>query len=97
MRYRVIYFQCLCYLALPLCMVSMHLTRCVFLFPLFFLNFLFLKLQFMRRKMHISLLNHIVYTEPVARHIVWVCLSVCLMTTSVSPTKRDELIEMPSG
>jgi len=29
MRYRVIYFQCLCYLALPLCLVSMHLTRCV--------------------------------------------------------------------
>ena len=28
MRYRVIYFQCLCYLALPLCIVSMHLTRC---------------------------------------------------------------------
>jgi len=28
-RYRVIYFQCLCYLALPLCVVSMHLTRCV--------------------------------------------------------------------
>jgi len=29
MRYRVIYFQCLSYLALPLCTVSMHLTRCV--------------------------------------------------------------------
>ena len=29
MRYGVIYFQCLCYLALPLCIVSMHLTRCV--------------------------------------------------------------------
>jgi len=28
MRYRVIYFLCLCYLALPLCIVSMHLTRC---------------------------------------------------------------------
>ena len=41
MRYRVIYFQCLCYLALPLCIVSMHLTRCALwhvlcLFPLFF-------------------------------------------------------------
>ena len=41
MRYRVIYFQCLCYLALPLCIVSMHLTRCV-LWPVvcfFFLCF----------------------------------------------------------
>ena len=29
-RYRAIYFQCLCYLALPLmCIVSMHLTRCI--------------------------------------------------------------------
>ena len=27
--YLVIYIQCLCYLALPLCIVSMHLTRCV--------------------------------------------------------------------
>ena len=36
MRHRVIYFQCLCYLALPLCIVSMHLTRRVSLFPLFF-------------------------------------------------------------
>ena len=36
-RYRVIYFQYLCYLALPLCTVSMHLTRCMSLFPLFFL------------------------------------------------------------
>jgi len=27
MCYRVIYFQCLCYLALPLCIFSMHLTR----------------------------------------------------------------------
>jgi len=27
MLYYVIYFQCLCYLALPLCIVSMHLTR----------------------------------------------------------------------
>ena len=32
MRYRVIYFQCLCYLALPLCTVSVHLTRCALLF-----------------------------------------------------------------
>jgi len=51
-RYRVIYLQCLCYLALPLCTVSMYLTRCVSFFPLFF-NFLFLKLQFMRIKMYI--------------------------------------------
>ena len=28
-RYRVIFFQCLCDLALPLCIVSMHVTRCV--------------------------------------------------------------------
>ena len=27
--YNVIYFQCLCHLALPLCIVSMYLTRCV--------------------------------------------------------------------
>jgi len=38
MRYRVIYFQCLCYFALPLCIVSMHLTRCV-LVSFFFLCF----------------------------------------------------------
>ena len=56
MRYRVIYFQCLCYLALPLCIVNMHLTRCVSLFPLLFLNFLFLKLQFMRINMYIRLI-----------------------------------------
>ena len=59
MRYRVIYFQCLCYLALPLCIVSMHLTRCalwyvVCLFSFVFFNFLVLKLQFMRIKMYIS-------------------------------------------
>ena len=41
MRYRVIYFQCLCYLALPLCTVSMHLTRCV-LWHVVCLFFLFL-------------------------------------------------------
>ena len=41
MRYRVIYFQCLCYLALPLCIVSMHLTRCVYLFPLFLKKIVF--------------------------------------------------------
>jgi len=56
MRYHVIYFQCLCYLALPLCIVSMHLTRRVSLFPLLF-NFLFLKLQFMRIKMYIYKLD----------------------------------------
>ena len=43
-----IYFQCSCYLALPLCIV-MHLTRCV---SCFFFNFLFLKLQFMRMRMY---------------------------------------------
>jgi len=53
MRYRVIYFQCLCYLALPLCIVSIHLTRCVSFFFLRFSNSLFLKLQFMRIKMYI--------------------------------------------
>jgi len=61
MRYRVICFQCLCYLALPLCIVSrppMHLTRCapgyaVCIFSIVLLNFLFLKLQFMRIKMYI--------------------------------------------
>jgi len=47
MRYRVIYFQYLCYLALPLCTISMHLTVlcsltfCMSLFPLFFLIFVF--------------------------------------------------------
>ena len=41
MRYRVIYFQCLCYSALPLCVVSMHLIRCV-LVSFFFLCFQFL-------------------------------------------------------
>jgi len=41
MRYRVTYFQCLCYLALPRCIVSMHLTRCVLwhVVCLFFLRF----------------------------------------------------------
>ena len=60
MRYRVIYFQCLCYLALPLCIVSMHLTLsvlrhvvCLSVSFVFF-NFLFLKLQFMRIKMYIG-------------------------------------------
>jgi len=53
MRYRVIYFQCLCYLALPLCIVCMHLTRYVSFFFLCYFNFLFLKLQFMRIKMYI--------------------------------------------
>ena len=55
MRYRVIYFQCLCYLSLPLGIVSMHLTRVLdtlCLFSLFF-YFLFLKLQFMQIKMYI--------------------------------------------
>ena len=50
MRYRVIYFKCLCYLSHPLCIVLLvctwHVvffdTLCVSLFPLFFLNFLFL-------------------------------------------------------
>jgi len=62
MRYRVIYFQCLglCYLALQLCIVSMHLTRCVLSHVVclsfsVFLNFLFVKLQFMRIKMHIQI------------------------------------------
>jgi len=56
MRYGVIYFQCLCYLALPLCVVSMHLTRCVlwhvvciFFFCCFLIS-CFLKLQFVRKK-----------------------------------------------
>jgi len=57
-QYRAVYFQCWCYLALPLCTVSMHLTRCALwhvmcLFFLCFFNFLFLKLQFMRIKMYI--------------------------------------------
>ena len=56
MRYCVIYFQCLCYFALPLCTVSMHLTRCalwhvVCLFLLFLISCF--KLQFMRIKMYI--------------------------------------------
>jgi len=59
MRYRVIYFQCLCYLALPLCIVSMHLLvvffdRLCVSFSFVFFNFLFLKLQFMRIKMYIK-------------------------------------------
>ena len=61
LRYRVIYFQCLCYLALPLCIVSMHLTRCVsFFFPSSFFNLLFSKLQFMRIKMYTY--YHMTYT-----------------------------------
>jgi len=50
MRYRVIYFQCLCYLALPLCigLVSMHLIRCVLwhVVCIFFLSFFFKFLVF---------------------------------------------------
>ena len=46
MRYRVIYFQCLCYLALPLCIANYafdtlcSLTRCVSVFSLFLNKFL---------------------------------------------------------
>jgi len=69
MRYRVIHFQCYCYLALPLCtvcIVIIHLvyiwhvvffdTSCVFLFPLFFLLIsCFWSCNFMRIKMYIKL------------------------------------------
>jgi len=48
-----LFIMCLCYLVLPLCIVSMHLTRCVLrhvvcIFFLCFFNFLFSKLQFKR-------------------------------------------------
>ena len=53
MRYRVLYFQCLCYFAVHIVSIDAFDTLCyrVFLWPLLFYNFLFLKLQFMRIKM----------------------------------------------
>ena len=53
MRYHVIYFQYLCYFAVHIVSIDAFDTLCyrVFLLPLLFYNFLFLKLQFMRIKM----------------------------------------------
>jgi len=48
MRYRVIYFQCLCYLVLPLYIVGLCIS-----FSFVFFHSVFLKLQFMRIKMYI--------------------------------------------
>jgi len=54
LRYRVTYFQRLCYLALLLCIVNTFDTLCVFFSFVFLYIFytLFLKLQFMQIKMH---------------------------------------------
>jgi len=82
MRYRVIYFQCLCHLSLSLCIVSMHLTRCVSFFSLF--NFLFLKLQFMRIKMY-TLAVFAQYTACPSHHLTLV-VSACSMQLLKSGT-----------
>jgi len=56
MRCRVIYFRCLCYLAPPLCMVSVHLTRCVsFFFLCFLVSCFFEAAVYANKNVYISL------------------------------------------